>query len=193
MKPPRMIHLYKLVDPVLGGSMLSTLLSSIVLLALPSKIHLTNFWQYRDTNPVRLDEEQKRYLSAKRSLPSPQVDPFLDLLCSDEPFHGSRSTSTTSTSAPRPRSWRTWPSRARSVRQNLGAARNDETRTLRNITGRRKCRTRLRNTIWWDIKRTFLTPRSNGLVVRVVACEARGPGFDSSSDQMVFSLLGYRG
>ena len=71
MKPPRMIHLSKLVDPVLGGSMLSTLLSSIVLLALPSKIHLTNFCQYRDTNPVRLDEEQKRYLSAKRSLPSP--------------------------------------------------------------------------------------------------------------------------
>ena len=34
--------------------------------------------------------------------------------------------------------------------------------------------------------------RSNGLVVRVVASEARGPVFDSSSDQMVFSLLGYR-
>ena len=28
--------------------------------------------------------------------------------------------------------------------------------------------------------------RSNGVVVRVVACEARGPGFHSSSDQMVF-------
>ena len=29
-------------------------------------------------------------------------------------------------------------------------------------------------------------------MVRAVACEARGPGFDSSSDQMVFSLLGYK-
>ena len=29
-------------------------------------------------------------------------------------------------------------------------------------------------------------------MVRVVACEARGPGFDSSSDQMVFSLLRYK-
>ena len=28
-------------------------------------------------------------------------------------------------------------------------------------------------------------------VVRVVACEAKGPGFDSSSDQMVF-LIGYK-
>ena len=36
------------------------------------------------------------------------------------------------------------------------------------------------------------SPRSNGLVVRAVACEARGPGFDSSSDQKVFSLLGYK-
>ena len=36
-------------------------------------------------------------------------------------------------------------------------------------------------------------PRSHSLVVRVVACEARGPGFDSISDQMVFSLLGYEG
>ena len=27
-------------------------------------------------------------------------------------------------------------------------------------------------------------PRSHGLVVRVVACDARGPGFNSSSDQM---------
>ena len=35
-------------------------------------------------------------------------------------------------------------------------------------------------------------PRSHGLVVRAVACEARGPGFDSSSDQKVFSLLGYK-
>ena len=35
-------------------------------------------------------------------------------------------------------------------------------------------------------------PRSHGLVVRAVACEARGPGFNSSSDQMVFSLLGYK-
>ena len=30
-------------------------------------------------------------------------------------------------------------------------------------------------------------------MVRAVAREARGPGFDSSSDQMVFSLLGYMG
>ena len=37
-----------------------------------------------------------------------------------------------------------------------------------------------------------ICPRSRGLVVRAVACEARGPGFDSSSDQMVFSLLGYK-
>ena len=29
-------------------------------------------------------------------------------------------------------------------------------------------------------------PRSNGLVVRAVACEARGPGFDSSLDQVFF-------
>ena len=29
-------------------------------------------------------------------------------------------------------------------------------------------------------------------MVRVVACEARDPGFDSSSHQMVFSLLGYK-
>ena len=29
-------------------------------------------------------------------------------------------------------------------------------------------------------------PRRNGVVVRAVACEARGPGFDSSYDQMVF-------
>ena len=36
------------------------------------------------------------------------------------------------------------------------------------------------------------SPRSNGLMVRAVACEARRPGFDSSSDQMVFSLLGYK-
>ena len=28
--------------------------------------------------------------------------------------------------------------------------------------------------------------RSRGLVVRAVACEARGPGFYSSSDQMFF-------
>ena len=28
--------------------------------------------------------------------------------------------------------------------------------------------------------------RSDGLVVRAVACEARGPGFDSSSDQKGF-------
>ena len=35
--------------------------------------------------------------------------------------------------------------------------------------------------------------RSNGLLVRAVACEARRPGFNSSSDQMFFSLLGYRG
>ena len=35
-------------------------------------------------------------------------------------------------------------------------------------------------------------PSSHGLVVRAVACEARGPGFNSSSDQMVFSLLGYK-
>ena len=37
-----------------------------------------------------------------------------------------------------------------------------------------------------------LGPRSNGLVVRAVVCEARGPGFDSSSDQVVFPLLGGR-
>ena len=30
------------------------------------------------------------------------------------------------------------------------------------------------------------SPRSHGLVVRAVACEARGPGFDSSSVQMFF-------
>ena len=35
-------------------------------------------------------------------------------------------------------------------------------------------------------------PMSHGLVVRAVACEARGPGFDSSSDQMVFFSLGLR-
>ena len=29
-------------------------------------------------------------------------------------------------------------------------------------------------------------------MVRVVACGARGPGFDSISDQMVFSLLRYK-
>ena len=29
-------------------------------------------------------------------------------------------------------------------------------------------------------------------MVRAVACEARGPGFNSCSDQMVFSLLGYK-
>ena len=31
-------------------------------------------------------------------------------------------------------------------------------------------------------------PRSNGLVVRAVACEARGPGFNSSSVQKRFFL-----
>ena len=36
------------------------------------------------------------------------------------------------------------------------------------------------------------SPRSHGLVVRVVACEVRGPGFDSSSDQIIFSLLGFK-
>ena len=30
----------------------------------------------------------------------------------------------------------------------------------------------------------------DGQVVRLVACEARGPGFDSSSDQMVFLFSG---
>ena len=30
------------------------------------------------------------------------------------------------------------------------------------------------------------SPRSHGLGFRAVACEARGPGFDSSSDQMFF-------
>ena len=39
---------------------------------------------------------------------------------------------------------------------------------------------------------TLFSPRSNGLVVRAVDCEARGPGFNSGSDQMVFSLLGYK-
>ena len=29
-------------------------------------------------------------------------------------------------------------------------------------------------------------------MVRAVACEARGPGFNSSSDQMFFSLLRYK-
>ena len=37
----------------------------------------------------------------------------------------------------------------------------------------------------------FPIPQHSGLVVRAVACEARGPGFDPSSDQMGFSLLGY--
>ena len=31
-------------------------------------------------------------------------------------------------------------------------------------------------------------PRRHGLVVRAFACEARGPGFDFSTDQMVFLL-----
>ena len=37
-------------------------------------------------------------------------------------------------------------------------------------------------------------PRSHGLVIRAVACEheARGPGFDSSSDQMYFFSSGIR-
>ena len=35
-------------------------------------------------------------------------------------------------------------------------------------------------------------PRSHGLVIRVVACDARGPGFDSSSDQMIFLSSGIR-
>ena len=39
---------------------------------------------------------------------------------------------------------------------------------------------------------SFECLRSNGQVVRVVSCEARGPGFDASSDQMAFSLLGYK-
>ena len=61
----------------------------------------------------------------------------------------------------------------------------------------KKCFTKLQKSSWtnsrrlWK-KRKYLCPRSNGLVVRAVACEARGPGFDSSSDQMVFSLLGYK-
>ena len=37
----------------------------------------------------------------------------------------------------------------------------------------------------------MICPRSRGLVVRAVACEAGGPGFDSSSAQMFFLLLGY--
>ena len=38
-----------------------------------------------------------------------------------------------------------------------------------------------------DKKGSLLSgPRSHGLVVRAVACEARGPGFNSSSDQMFF-------
>ena len=37
-----------------------------------------------------------------------------------------------------------------------------------------------------------LSPRRHGLVVRVVACEARGPGYDSSSNQMDFLLSGMR-
>ena len=44
-----------------------------------------------------------------------------------------------------------------------------------------------------DLRIVGLSPRSNGLVVSAFACEAIGPGFDSSSDQMVFYLLGYRG
>ena len=35
-------------------------------------------------------------------------------------------------------------------------------------------------------------PRSRGLVVRAVACEARGPEFNSSSDQMFFLSSGIR-
>ena len=31
-------------------------------------------------------------------------------------------------------------------------------------------------------------PRRHGLVVRAVACEARAPGFDFSSEQLVFLL-----
>ena len=34
-----------------------------------------------------------------------------------------------------------------------------------------------------------ISPRSHGLVVTAVACEARGPGFDSSSDQKVLLTL----
>ena len=42
-----------------------------------------------------------------------------------------------------------------------------------------------------DIASSYLVsmcPRRHGLAFRAVACEARGPGFDSSSDQMVFLL-----
>ena len=35
-------------------------------------------------------------------------------------------------------------------------------------------------------------PWSHGLVVRAIACEARGPVFDSSQDHNVISLLGYK-
>ena len=37
-----------------------------------------------------------------------------------------------------------------------------------------------------------VSPRSHGLVVRAVAREARGPGFDPSSDQMFFHSSGTR-
>ena len=47
---------------------------------------------------------------------------------------------------------------------------------------------------WDEINLTHAPPRlrSHGLVVRAVACEARGAGFNSSSDQKVFSLLEYK-
>ena len=37
-----------------------------------------------------------------------------------------------------------------------------------------------------------VSPRSHGLVFRAVAREARGPGFDPSSDQMFFHSSGTR-
>ena len=47
--------------------------------------------------------------------------------------------------------------------------------------------------LWWAIRQRFGDyPRSHGQVFRAVACEARGPGFNSSSDLKVFSLLGYK-
>ena len=44
-----------------------------------------------------------------------------------------------------------------------------------------------------DLRIVGLSLRSNGLVVSVFACEAIGPGFDSSSDQMFFISSGTGG
>ena len=54
---------------------------------------------------------------------------------------------------------------------------------------------KIRKIDWENFYPSVLTTDKlcQGAIVIVVACKARGPGFDSSSDQMVFSLLGYRG